>query len=154
MSAKFWHQDVRVSHLQKSTRTFVFEKVKIWTSTWHCLLFISFRWLIWDLQIMSSVMKRVFFSSDYWISKKHLHQFVKYVVKICASYGTDTIFYMYIYMTCILFWNDKQNTCISSVIPNNLEYVLTIWRSRADLLSFEVEESFKFGRWWPCFKKY
>ena len=36
MSAKFWHQDVRVS-----TRTFVFEKVKTWTSTWHCLVFCS-----------------------------------------------------------------------------------------------------------------
>ena len=32
MSAKFWHHDVRVSHLQKSTRTFVFEKAKTWTS--------------------------------------------------------------------------------------------------------------------------
>ena len=38
MSAKFWHQDVRVSHLQKSTRTFFFKKVKTWTSTWHCLI--------------------------------------------------------------------------------------------------------------------
>ena len=38
MSAKFWHQDVRVNHLQKITRTFFFEKVKTWTSTWHCLL--------------------------------------------------------------------------------------------------------------------
>ena len=36
MSARFWHQDVRVSHLQNSIRTFVFEKAK--TSTWHCLL--------------------------------------------------------------------------------------------------------------------
>ena len=35
MSAKFWHQDVRVNHLQKITRTFLFKKVKTWTSTWH-----------------------------------------------------------------------------------------------------------------------
>ena len=38
MAAKFWRQDVRISHLQKSIRTFVFEKVKTWTSTWHCLV--------------------------------------------------------------------------------------------------------------------
>ena len=37
MSAKFWHQDVRVSHLQKSKTTFVFEKVNLTLPRIHLL---------------------------------------------------------------------------------------------------------------------
>ena len=43
-SAKFWHQDVRVSLRHKGVRTFVDSREKSCPSTWHCLvvLFCSF----------------------------------------------------------------------------------------------------------------
>ena len=78
MSAKFWHQDVKVSHLQKSTRTFVFKKAKIWTSTWHCLLNdqgrdgISFEFL--------QIIKQNIGTTSVWISSLT-------VLKCCAPDG-------------------------------------------------------------------
>ena len=48
MSAKFWHQDVRVSLLQKITRTFFFEKVNLTLSLtenpliWFILILFKF----------------------------------------------------------------------------------------------------------------